>query len=459
MLAAALLPPLLRAAPRGRGGCGFRTEADTSCTPGSYATTNESSVDACCAACAADARCQQFTFHSKNGHCDRVGGAAASKHHAGNTCGVRPGTPAPSPPAAGCASPADCGLNGECDTATGRCICDPGWTSPNCTRLDLLPARWGPSRQAYMTNFSSWGGNVVRGADGQYHLFFSEMAKDGLHQFKYNCQASHAVGTSPLGPFTKKGVVRGPVSHNVQPQVGPDGAIYIFMIGSSTPGDHGPTMVGRAEGVDAEWEFVTPELTDSSGAAVARDNPSAVMFPNGTVLLATRGAKGTAGVSLFVATGWRGPYRMVRYDALPCAPACKVEDPFLWRGPRGLHMLAHDHEPFPFHKQALTYAFTADPSGRGGWVFSGWEAANGTRIEFDDGSRHTFCSRQRPQLFFSAPAEGGVQRGRPLALITGAQHGALTDKTADCGAANSNASEYNPYADYSFTFAQPVAPA
>ena len=34
-------------------------------------------------------------------------------------------------------------------------------------------------------------------------------------------------------------------------------------------------------------------------------------------------------------------------------------------------------------------------------VYRYTEAANGTGIVFDDGSRHTFCSRQRPQLLFS----------------------------------------------------------
>ena len=47
------------------------------------------------------------------------------------------------------------------------------------------------------------------------------------------------------------------------------------------------------------------------------------------------------------------------------------------------------------------------------------QAANGTEIPFDDGSVHTFCSRQRPQLFFSEVARDGVQHGRPLVLFSG----------------------------------------
>ena len=50
-----------------------------------------------------------------------------------------------------------------------------------------------------------------------------------------------------------------------------------------------------------------------------------------------------------------------------------------------------------------------------------WLKPFGLDIAFEDGSRHTFCSRQRPQLAFSQlPGADGVQRGRPLALFTGA---------------------------------------
>ena len=45
-------------------------------------------------------------------------------------------------------------------------------------------------------------------------------------------------------------------------------------------------------------------------------------------------------------------------------------DPFIWQSRRGFHMLMHDHAPFAFHKQVLTYAFTADTTARNGWRFS-----------------------------------------------------------------------------------------
>jgi hypothetical protein len=94
-----------------------------------------------------------------------------------------------------------------------------------------------------------------------------------------------------------------------------------------------------------------------------KDNPTAVMFANGSILLGTRGAFPASaaaaaapggkngGVALFRAASWRGPYAMSSPSVLPCGSACNVEDPFLWRTPRGFHLLMHDHQPFPFHKQ------------------------------------------------------------------------------------------------------------
>ena len=168
----------------------------------------------------------------------------------------------------------------------------------------------------------------------------------------------------------------------------------------------------------------------------------------------------TRGTSLFKAPSWRGPYMMVNPSIMSCEfgdpedGGCRTEDPFLWQSPRGFHLLMHDHQPFDFHKQVLTYGYTTDPTAVNGWSFSYVEAASGTDIKFDDGSTHTFCSRQRPQLLFSEPAGAdGIQRGRPLVLFTGAQHGFNTDNTSLCGTAAGITDpvelEANPYDDYS----------
>jgi len=360
-----------------------------------------------------------------------------------------------------CQTAQDCGLLGDCDVASGTCICDPGWTSDNCTKLEFLPAGWGPSNQAYMTNYSSWGGNAVKGPDGQYHLFFDEMRQDGLHQYQINSQSIHAVSSSLFGPFTKKRTLRAPLSHNTQPFFGDDGSVFIFMI-SGEPGakePHGPLIVGRADDPNAEFEWIFPKMYFENGTeliypAFHVDNPTGIVRRNGSVLLMVRGS------AMFTAPSWDGPYTMFTEDALGCGQRkkeCSVEDPFIWASPRGLHMLAHDHEPFEYHKQVTAYAFTADKSGRSGWTFSWWPAAEARNHSFSDGTKHTFCSQQRPALHFSELPKNGVQHGRPLAFFSGAQHGPLTEKTQECGFNSQNASEWNPYPDYSFTMVLPVA--
>ena len=78
----------------------------------------------------------------------------------------------------------------------------------------------------------------------------------------------------------------GPISHNVQPFVGGDGAIYIFFITSFavTPDNNDTDLsvrVGRAETVSGPFEFVTPQLLDVDGAPIRKDNPSAIVYANG----------------------------------------------------------------------------------------------------------------------------------------------------------------------------------
>ena len=169
-----------------------------------------------------------------------------------------------------------------------------------------------------------------------------------------HCQLTTAVSpSSPLGPYIYNrtvlrssaidGPTNGSISHNVQPVLGPDGAIYIFMITSNPHptypgvGSHGPeehdmrtpsqaenstvskpkpkpklsVMVGRASHLGAAFEWVTPLLLQADGQAVLKDNPTAIVFGNGTVLMATRGT------ALFRADSWRGPYHMLSASIIP----------------------------------------------------------------------------------------------------------------------------------------------
>ena len=67
-----------------------------------------------------------------------------------------------------CVDDLDCSLNGVCDTATGVCVCDPGWMgvpsihqTTDCGLLDLLPAPSDVSFHGLSNKTSSWGGSVL----------------------------------------------------------------------------------------------------------------------------------------------------------------------------------------------------------------------------------------------------------------------------------------------------------
>ena len=101
------------------------------------------------------------------------------------------------------------------------------------------------------------------------------------------------------------------------------------------------TSVAHASSPYGPWERVDSVLPDSA------QNPSAVVFSNGSVLATSRGG---SGVHLYTAPSWRGPY-----TAFPVAPIVRADplytnetrdglyevDPFLWQNDFGFHILTH----------------------------------------------------------------------------------------------------------------------
>ena len=77
------------------------------------------------------------------------------------------------------ASDWSCSLNGKLD-ATGRCQCKPAWKGTTCAQLNLVPlSRDSIAAGAYRHGTAtSWGGIPIRGIQGQYHLYVSEMANN-----------------------------------------------------------------------------------------------------------------------------------------------------------------------------------------------------------------------------------------------------------------------------------------
>jgi hypothetical protein len=248
------------------------------------------------------------------------------------------------------ACPLHCSLNGRCDSSTGVCACAPGWVGSNCRSLALLPLA-PPSQQAYCHfNDSTWGGSVIRGDDGVYHLFFSEMSNNcSLHDYGSVSRVAHATADRPQGPFVRRGIALPVFAHNPQIVRDPtDGTYLLYHIGDTVPESCVPDCRGANAAAGGEAPSSAGGAPAGGGAAAAcpkkghgtsvatsaspwgpwtqhpyvlpeYTNPSPLIFPNGTVLLAAR----ADGIHILRADHWNASYTHVTHVV-----GHPYEDPF-----------------------------------------------------------------------------------------------------------------------------------
>eukprot|EP01052_Picozoa_sp_SAG31_P033809 SAG31_NODE_3869_length_3799_cov_1.602432_3_plen_356_part_00 len=167
--------------------------------------------------------------------------------------------------------PPPCSLNG----VGAPCVCDPGWTGPNCGQLNLLPA---PPLASQVTALSAttstnqvanstWGMSVV-GPDsrGIFHGYMTEIANHcPLGDYGSASQVVHMTATHPLGPWTRKGVALFGFAHNPQAVLW-EGKILLFHIGKQL--DPGCLKnCGKVSPKPAESHC--PDLSHATSVAVA----------------------------------------------------------------------------------------------------------------------------------------------------------------------------------------------
>lgn len=271
--------------------------------------------------------------------------------------------------------PPPCSLNGVVSPTNGACVCLPGWVGSSCNALSLSPAAPlnavdqtyfhpsdGPKYPGSFTD-NSWGISVSPDDDGQrWHAFMTEMEGNcSISSYSSASRILHMVAPSPSGPWAFSEVALGAFAHNPQVVRYVDGSWLLFHIGNAVPAwcnttcpghpanatcsgaSHG-TSVARALSPYGPWERLPYILPDN------QTNPSAIVFPNGTIVVTAR--RWVGGVPFYVATNWSGPY-----VATPFAPVVLVpgtgpgpfspnapfdEDPFLYVNSLGTyHMITH----------------------------------------------------------------------------------------------------------------------
>jgi hypothetical protein len=72
-----------------------------------------------------------------------------------------------------CKGDADCAFAGSC--VAGRCHCRSPWTGPRCSALGLAPMEHDAGLR--LAQNWTWGGSVIHGEDGLYHMFVMHLVE------------------------------------------------------------------------------------------------------------------------------------------------------------------------------------------------------------------------------------------------------------------------------------------
>ena len=320
---------------------------------------------------------------------------------------------------------------------------------------------------------NSWGISVLPDDSNAslWHGFMTELEGGcALSSYSSASRVLHLTSSSPLGPFTVAGVALRSFAHNPQAVRDKDGSWLIFHIGNEVPlgcnatcsggkparvnatcsgASHG-TSVARAATPWGPWERVNWILPDNE------TNPSAIVLPNGTIVVTAR--RWTGGVPIYTADSWRGPY-----TARPRAPAFPVqkpgagvgqavdgsfdEDPYFYTNEYGYHMLTH-RQPSGTSCSATLNPDPVDCRCGGGHMFASDLAGpwfynldlpyNCSLSVEGVGGGVKLHARQRPTILFPSPkAKKSATTSCPI-LFTGAS----TDNTSQYYSSFTMAQEY-----------------
>ncbi|MEM9674569.1 MAG: glycoside hydrolase family protein [Bacteroidota bacterium] len=307
------------------------------------------------------------------------------------------------------------------------------------------------SRESVFINdsLSIWGGSLVKGEDGLYHMYYSRWPKRLGWAWVTDSEIAHAVAESPFGPFEFKDVALGRTSkeewdgwctHN--PIVHKFGdKYYLYYMGNtgegevvSSPGQ--PTLnwqhrnnqrigVAVAESPDGPWQrFDEPVLDITHDDSLAHDalmtsNPSVCQRPDGGYLMVYK----AVGKKFPTPNG--GPIvHMIATSDSPTGPFKKHSEPtFTFEGER---FPAED--PYIWYQDGKYRAIVKRIKHEGNQrLFSlvhydsedgfDWQPAKHFEISeriftWEDGKTQQFDHLERPQVF--------MENGEPVALLCAA---------------------------------------
>ena len=226
-------------------------------------------------------------------------------------------------------------------------------------------------------NLNTWNGPIVRAPDGLYHLYDPVYAHGSLWNTLYT---AHGVSTSPSGPFDWSQFPNLTV-HDINPAAliypnsSGSGMVYSVWIGGKILTANSPS-----------GPFVQSYTYSAS-------NPAPVYYKGNFYL--TDQDTTTIRTTSSLDKPWT-VFTTVPHPKLPYT----VEDPFLWVDRRGnWHIINHAYNTGQRINCTTSYVsshfYSAD-----GKVWGWSDEPYGHTVQFDDGTEHSFCTLERPNLVF-----------------------------------------------------------
>lgn len=415
--------------------------------------------------------------------------------------------------ASSCSTDEDCNLNGVCKN--GACDCVSFWGGADCGVVQFKPV----SAQTHgallpVAGASHWCAGALSDGNGTWHLYSALMARHcGLSTWQSNSVITHATAAAPEGPYFAEEGVLGWFAHNPKPARAPDGSWLVFHIGcggdagtprnctngttprsaaaASDPAAPPPncsaygTSVLSAPTPSGPWTDQTVIWPGAKPFPASVDNPSPLIFPNGSTWVMFRSYNGTGAdrsvIGMARAPSWRGPYTidpepimpqvgvlvesfnvMMRKSPLPphsnsrtrsCggSPRRRLSMPSFTRwaaagawfvGPlflvqvlAALEKCADRHPRIRLTSRAREYIYSdvgCHAYSRDGYSWTASSTpAYGFAILFDDGRNVTMHNRERPQLLFDPVS------GVPTHLINGVKPPAQVGRNREPGLVHS----------------------
>lgn len=293
-----------------------------------------------------------------------------------------------------------------------------------------------------MDGYWVWCGSVIKGEDGNYHMFASRWKNDLPFHPGWGMESEivRAVSKTPQGPYTFAEVVlgnRGPQfwdgrsAHN--PSIQKHGDTYIlFYVGMTHPFGETPRGdalkhesyqwraarsnkrigIATSKSVFGPWERrdkpifdVRPDGYDNFFTS----NPAPCINPDGSCLLlyktrtyltppyATDDTYSDMKIGVAFADCYDGPYRRLKDTPLFDVNEGVLEDPFLWRTDSGYAMIAKDWKG-SYTGDVGSVVYASSPDGVQ-WSMQNHPACS-RQVLWNDGVTRTMGNMDRPFLLF-----------------------------------------------------------